>query len=163
MTAEEPSRAARRARRTKSAGAATAGDDGGRKPLLLEEAADLEVAHVKEVVPAPEGMAIVIRAEARRGDQRTELEIAITTDLAPSVAIALLATTAKARALRDDLEPALDCLVADAAVVSEPAVLRLKLLFDKGSVLPVEMPVEAGIRLREQLDKVLAGAGRPRN
>jgi hypothetical protein len=162
MTAGEQSRAARRARRTKSTSAAAEGDD-GRKPLLLEEAADLEVAHVKEVVPASEGTAIVIRAEARLGDQRTELEIAITTDLAPSVAIALLATTAKARARRDDLEPALDCLVADAAVLPEPAVLRLKLLFDKGAVLPVEMPVEAGLRLRDQLDKVLTGTGRPRN
>ena len=153
--------ARQRAKRTKSR-AVGASDrfDAAPKALLLESTADLEVARVKEVVAASEGAAIVIRAEALHGERRTDVEIAITTDLAASVAIALLATTAKARASRDDLDPALDCLVADASVLADQERLRLKLLFDKGAVLPVEMPLEAGVRLSKKLKTVLGAAGR---
>lgn len=113
--------------------------------------AELQLALIKEVAPAADGAAIVIRAEALRGQQRTELEIAITTDLAPAVAIALLATTAKTRGQRDDLEPALECLAADAAVHGLGDKLRLTLLFDKGALLPVEMPLQAGVQLADRL------------
>lgn len=113
--------------------------------------AELELARIKDVVAAPDGAAIVIRAEALRGQQRSELEIAITTDLAPSMAIALLATTAKARGQRDDLDPALECLAADAAVHGSGETLRMTLLFDKGAMLPVEMPLPAGVQLADRL------------
>jgi len=66
----------------------------------------LPIAEVKAVVPTPDGSAVVVKAEALAADERTEVEIAITTDLAARTAITLLATTAKARALRDGLEPA---------------------------------------------------------
>jgi hypothetical protein len=87
---------------------------------------------------------VVVKAEAKIDDTVTELEIAITTDLAPAVAIALLATTARARAARDGLEPALEVLAA-AVVASGNAEkeVRLQLLFDKGGVLSVEMPTAA--------------------
>jgi hypothetical protein len=115
----------------------------------------LEIARITAVVPSPDASTIVVKAEAIVGDQRTELEIAITTDLAPTMAIALLATTSKVRAGRDDLDPALECLAADASLSGHDQKLRLKLLFDKGGVLPVEMPIVAGERLSSRLDDVL--------
>jgi hypothetical protein len=134
--------------------------DSDRSVPLAGRTSDLEVASIREIVPAPDGAVIVIRAEALLGDRRTDLEIAITTDLAPTMAIALLATTAKARAGRDDLDPALDCLAADASVLSGQDKLRLRLLFDKGAVLPVEMTLEAGVHLSQRLERMLGrGAG----
>lgn len=121
--------------------------------LPAKTLAELELARIKEVAAAPDGAAIVIRAEALRGEERSELEIAITTDLAPSVAIALLATTAKARGKRDDLDPALECLAADAAVHGSGDRLRMTLLFDKGALLPVEMPLSAGVQLADRLEQ----------
>lgn len=158
-----PTTRTRRGKGSATTAEASARYERGRKALFMEQISELEVARIKEVVHASEGAAIVIRAEALLGgEQRTDLEIAITTDLAPSMAIALLATTAKARASRDDLDPALDCLVADASVLADQEVLRLKLLFDKGAVLPVEMPLEAGVRLAKKLETVLGGVGRSR-
>jgi hypothetical protein len=111
----------------------------------------MKIEDVKEVVPVLNGSAVLLRAEALLGDQRTELEIAITTDLAAKVAIALLATTAQARSERDGLEPALEVLAA--AVVASGCVekVRLQLLFDKGAVLPLEVPIEAARALSRGL------------
>jgi hypothetical protein len=120
----------------------------------------LEIASITAVVPAHDASAIVVKAEAFIGEQRTSLEIAITTDLAPTMAIALLATTAKARGGRDGLDPALECLAADASLAGADEKLRLNLLFDKGAVLPVEMPAVAGERLSARLDAVLNQEGR---
>jgi hypothetical protein len=114
---------------------------------------DIEISRVKAVLPDPESGAIVVQAEALVDDTLTELEIAITTDLAPSVAIALLATTARARAARDGLEPALEVLAAAVVASGSAEVVRLQLLFDKGAVLPVEMPSAAGEALRDALVK----------
>ena len=112
----------------------------------------MKIAKVKAVVPAPGGDAIIVKVVAKLDDQVSEIEIAITTDLAPAVAIALLATTAKARADRDGLLPALEVLAAAAVVASGSAEkVRLQLLFDKGAVLPVEMPTEAGHALKRGL------------
>lgn len=117
----------------------------------------IKIADVKEVVPASNGSAVVVKADAVLSDRRTELEIAITTDLAATVAIALLATTAKARAERDGLEPALDVLAAAVVASGCAEKVRLQLLFDKGTVLPVEVAVDAAKALHrgltEELDK----------
>lgn len=91
-----------------------------------------------------DGSTIVVKAEALIQDHRTELEIAVTTDLAPAIALALLATTVQARAQRDTLAPALDVLGAAVVRSSSPQRVRLQLLFDKGAVLPVEMSTDAG-------------------
>jgi len=115
----------------------------------------MKIADVKEVTPAPDGSAVVVKAAAVVDGQRTELEIAITTDLAANVAIALLATTAKARAERDGLEPALDVLAAAVVASGCAEKVRLQLLFDKGAVLPVEVPVDAAKALHRGLAEEL--------
>ena len=115
----------------------------------------MHIEHVAEVVPAADGLKIVVRAEARIGDQRTELELAIATELAATVAIALLATTAKARAARDGLEPALDVLAAAVVASGCADKVRIHLLFDKGAVLPVKVPVPAAKVLSRTLAEEL--------
>ena len=103
----------------------------------------MKIADVKSVEPLPDGSAVVVRAAAVVGGEPTDLEIAITTDLAPTVAIALLATTAKARAARDGLDPAFEVLAAAVVASGCAEKVRLQLLFDKGAVLPVEVPTVA--------------------
>ena len=111
----------------------------------------MEVSKVREVAVSGDDAAVVLKANAAIDGKVTELEIAITTDLAPAVAIALLATTAKARAARDGLEPALEVLAAAVVASGHAEKVRLQLLFDKGAVLPVEMPAAAADALRNDL------------
>jgi hypothetical protein len=117
------------------------------------------IQQISEVAPHADGNAIVLRAETVRESGRTDVEIAVTTDLAPTMALALLATTAQARSRRDELEPALD--VRGAAVVrsSSSDKVRLQMLFDKGAVLPVELSLEAAEALNRGLAEYL---GSPR-
>jgi len=115
----------------------------------------MKIAELKDVVPDPDGSAVVVKAEAILGGERTELEIAITTDLAANMAIALLATTAETRAARDGLEPALDVLAAAVVASGCAEKVRLQLLFDKGAVLPVEVPAEAAKALHRGLQQEL--------
>ena len=112
---------------------------------------DIRISQLKAVVPDPDRAVVVVKADALVGDTVTELEIAITTDLAPAVAIALLATTARARAARDGLDPALEVLAAAVVASGSAEKVRLQLLFDKGGVLPVEMPTAAGEALKKGL------------
>ena len=73
------------------------------------------------------------------------------------MAIALLATTARARAARDGLEPALEVLAAAVVASGSAEKVRLQLLFDRGAVLPVEMPTAAGEALRNGLVQAAGG------
>jgi hypothetical protein len=114
-----------------------------------------EIAGKHRVEPSPDGSAIVLKADALQGDSRTALEIAITTEIAPAVAISLLAQTAKARSARDSLEPAMNCMAASATLSDDAQTLRLQLLFDKGAVVPVEMPRAAGEAMYERLKREL--------
>jgi hypothetical protein len=118
----------------------------------------VEIADVQAVKVSDTGDALVVAVDAKVGDQRTRLEFAITTELAPAVAIALLATTAKARAERDGLEPALEILAAAVVESGCAEKVRLQLLFDKGAVLPVEMSKAAGDALVAGLAAVDNGA-----
>jgi len=119
---------------------------------------DIKISQLKAVVPGREGAAVVLKAEPVIDDTGpTELEIAITTELAPAVAIALLATTARARAARDGLEPALEVLAAAVVASGNAEKVRLQLLFDKGGVLPVEMPAAAGEALKNGLVQAAGG------
>lgn len=106
---------------------------------------------ISDVAAHADGDRIVVKADALLHDQRTELEIAVTTDLAPAIALALLATTVQARAQRDGLAPALEALAAAVVRSSSADKVRLQLLFDKGAVLPVEMSGEAARALSEGL------------
>jgi hypothetical protein len=111
----------------------------------------VKIEEISEVISAPDGAAIVVKADAVTGDQRTQVEIAIATDLAAKVAIALLATAAKARAERDGLEPALDVLAAAVVASGCAEKVRMHLLFEKGAVLPLEVPVDAAQALHRGL------------
>ena len=111
----------------------------------------LDLTQVKAVVPAPDGSAVVVKAKAVVASDRTEVEIAITTDLAARAAIALLATTAKARSLRDGREPALEVLAAAVVASGCAEKVRVQLLFDEGAVLPLEVPTDAAIALSRDL------------
>lgn len=123
----------------------------------------MKISDIKDVVPAPDGGAIVVKAEVVLDAKLTELEIAITTDLAPTVAIALLASTAKARAERDGLEPALEVLAAAVVASGSAEKVRLQLLFDQGKVLPVEMSTEAAEGVSKDLTNELVIRARSTN
>ena len=112
---------------------------------------DIEISRVKQVAPRPDGTAVIVNAEVVLGNSRSEVEIAITTDLAPNVAIALLATTARARAERDGLVPALEVLAAAVIASGSAEKVRLHLLFDKGAVLPIEVPTPTAANLSRDL------------
>ena len=118
------------------------------------------IEHIKEVAPHADGSRIVVRAATVRESERTDLEIAVTTDLAPAMALALLATTAQARSSRDELEPALDVFGAAVVRSSSPEKVRLQLLFDKGAVLPVELSLEAAEALNRGLAEYLGSSRR---
>ncbi|MEP7101277.1 MAG: hypothetical protein ABI781_12255 [Burkholderiales bacterium] len=122
--------------------------------------AEIQIHRITQVAAHTDGDKIVVRADSELLNQRTELEIAVTTDLAPSIALALLSTTAQARASRDELEPALDALAAAVVRSSSEDKLRLQVLFDKGAVLPIELDMEAAEALSRGLAEYLASAQR---
>jgi len=116
------------------------------------------IAAIQDVEAAADGAAIIVKAHAQDGDARSPLEIAITSELAATVAIALLATTARSRRSRDSMEPALECFAAgveDSSLHQDR--VRLQLLFEGGTVLPVEMRRDAGEALNNELSDWLAG------
>ncbi len=121
---------------------------------------EFHVQQIKEVVPHGDGSKIIVRADTLIASQRADLEIAVTTELAPAMALALLATTAKARASRDELEPALDVLGAAVVRSSSADKVRLQMMFDKGAVLPVELNLEAAALLSRGLTEYLATSQR---
>jgi hypothetical protein len=123
--------------------------------------AELHIHGIKDVVLNTERGGIVLQTEATVKDQRTELEIAVTAELVPAIALALLATTAQARAARDDLEPALDVLGAAVVPSGSNQNVRLQLLFDKGAVLPLEMTTAAARALFAGLVEAFYPAGFP--
>lgn len=122
--------------------------------------AEIEIQRITEIAPHTDGQKIVLRADTLLENERTELEIAVTTDLAPSMALALLATTAQARASRDELEPALDALAAAVVRSSSDHRLRLQLLFERGAVLPIDLDMEAAEALNRGLVEYLGSAQR---
>jgi hypothetical protein len=115
------------------------------------------LAAVHDVQAAADGAAIIVTGQARNGDTRSPLEIAITTELAAAVAISLLQTTARARRSRDTMEPALECFAVGVEDSSQHRDrVRLQLLFDGGTVLPVEIRRDAGEALAGELADWLA-------
>lgn len=80
--------------------------------------------------------------------RKSATDVAIATELAPAVAIALLHKTEKAPG---EAAPALDCLAAGAAPSENAGKVRVELLFDNGAVLPVEMSNAAGAALSKRL------------
>ena len=87
-------------------------------------------------------------AAARKRTTRAATNLAIATELAPAVAIALLDKTEQAPGAP---APALDVLAAGAAPSEIEGNVRMQLVFENGAVLPVEMSVEAGAALSKGL------------
>lgn len=121
---------------------------------------EVHIEQISEIVPSPEGSTIVMRARAARENERADREIAVTRELAPATALALLATTAKARSGRDGLDPALDVFGAAVVRSSSHEKVRLQLLFDNGAVLPVELNLEAAEALSRGLTEYLGASQR---
>ena len=80
---------------------------------------------------------------------------AITSELAPAVAIALLE---KSEQLPGEPAPALDVLVAGVTASEVDGYVRVQLLFENGAVLPVEMSEAAGSALADGLSGELPKA-----
>ena len=121
---------------------------------------EVRIHRIKDVAHHADGAKIVVRADTLLENERTELEIAVTTELAPAMALALLSTTSKARSNRDELEPALEVFGAAVVRSSSPDKVRLQLLFDKGAVLPIELSIEAATALSKGLAEYLGSSQR---
>ncbi len=83
---------------------------------------------------------------------KSATNVAIATELAPAVAIALLEQTDQPEGAP---AAALDCLAAGAAPSETNGKLRVQLLFENGAVLPVEMTTAAGKALAKGLTEEL--------
>lgn len=103
--------------------------------------------------PAARGPRGASKPKARKAAKRSAIDTAIASELAPAVAIALLAKTDQSP---ESPAPALDCLGAGVSASEDEGKVRVQLVFDSGAVLPVEMSVAAGealsTRLSEELD-----------
>ena len=87
-------------------------------------------------------------AQATADDQQALVDKAISTELAPAVAIALLAKSDHAP---DSPVPALECLAAGVSAADDQDKVRVQLMFENGAILPVEMSREAGEALTNGL------------
>jgi hypothetical protein len=99
---------------------------------------------------APKARGARSKSAGRKRTKKSETNIAISTELAPAVAIALLEKTEQAPG---DPAPALDCLAAAAAPSETAGKVRVELLFENGQVLPVEMSNAAGAALSKRLSE----------
>ncbi len=97
---------------------------------------------------APKAAASRSGSAARKRKERSATNLAITTELAPAVAIALLDKTEQAPG---SPAPALDVLAAGATPSEIEGNVRMQLVFENGAVLPVEMSAEAGAALSKGL------------
>jgi hypothetical protein len=89
---------------------------------------------------------------ARKRTRRSATNVAIATELAPAVAIALLDKTEQPAGAP---APALDVLAVAAAPSEVDGNVRMQLMFENGAVLPVEMSVDAGAALSKGLKEEL--------
>ncbi len=89
---------------------------------------------------------------ARKRSKRSATNVAIATELAPAVAIALLDKTEQPPG---GPAPALDVLAVAAAPSEIDGNVRIQLMFENGAVLPVEMSVDAGAALSKGLEEEL--------
>lgn len=89
--------------------------------------------------------------------QMSAKNAAIASELAPAVAIALLD---KSEQLAGEPPPALDVLAAGVASSETDGNVRVQLLFENGTILPLEMSKAAGTALSEGLSEKLPKAQR---
>jgi hypothetical protein len=98
----------------------------------------------------PKSRSVRSKSAGVKQTKKSATNVAIATELAPAVAIALLDKTEK---LPGAAAPALDCLAAGAAPSETTGKVRVELLFDNGAVLPVEMSNAAGAALSKRLSE----------
>jgi hypothetical protein len=101
----------------------------------------------KKAVPT-KARSVRSKSAAVKRAKKSATNVAIATELAPAVAIALLDKTEQSPGAA---APALDCLAAGAAPSETAGKVRVELLFDNGAVLPVEMSADAGAALSKGL------------
>lgn len=94
--------------------------------------------------------AIAAKPPPRKRAKKSPTDIAISTVLAPAVAIALLDKSTQAPG---SPAPALDVLAAGVSASETDGNVRVQLMFPNGTVLPVEMSADAGAALSRGLDK----------
>ena len=97
---------------------------------------------------APKARSVRSKSAPVKRSKKSATNVAISKELAPAVAIALLDKTQQAPG---DPAPALDCLAAAAAPSETTGKVRVELLFENGAVLPVEMSNDAGAALSKRL------------
>ena len=96
-----------------------------------------------------------VASRRKRTLEATAKNAAISTELAPAVAIALLE---KSEQLPGEPAPALDVLAAGVTHSEVDGNVRVQLLFENGAVLPVEMSEAAGAALSDGLSGELPKA-----
>ena len=101
---------------------------------------------------APKAGAVRSKSAAGKRAKKSATNVAIATELAPAVAIALLDKTEQPTGAA---APALDCLAAGAAPSETAGKVRVQLMFENGAVLPVEMSNAAGAALSKGLAEEL--------
>jgi hypothetical protein len=92
------------------------------------------------------------KSPPRKRVRKSPTDVAIATELAPAVAIALLDKSTQAPG---SPAPALDVLAAGVSASETEGNVRVQLMFPNGAVLPVEMSADAGAALSKGLDKEL--------
>ncbi len=100
----------------------------------------------------PGAKALRSKSTAAKRAKKSATNVAIATELAPAVAIALLDKTEQPPGTP---APALDCLAAGAAPSEIEGKVRVQLIFENGAVLPVEMSEAAGAALSKGLAEEL--------
>src|SRR4051812_16120283 len=101
---------------------------------------------------APKAGVVRSKPAASNRAKKSVTNVAIATELAPAVAIALLEKTDQPPGAA---APALDCLAAGAATSETDGKVRVQLMFENGAVLPVEMSNAAGAALSKGLAEEL--------
>ena len=90
-----------------------------------------------------------VASKAKRA-KKSPTDVAIATELAPAVAIALLDKSSKTPG---SPPPALEVLAAGVTASDTDGNVRVQLMFPNGAVLPVEMTADAGAALSKGLDE----------
>lgn len=128
-----------------------------------EGAPDLMIASIGRAIQTADGSDLLLEAEGLLKGERRALAIAVKTELAPLVAVTLLAALSGTKATGDGSEAApsqasMLCLAAGIVKASDPSLLRMHLQFDSGLVLPVEMPRDSAVALlRGLIDELGVG------
>ena len=96
-----------------------------------------------------------VKRDTKGGAERRATDVAIATELAPAVAIALLGKTEQAKGAA---APALEPFAAGAVSSVTKGHLRIQLLFENGAILPIEMSEAAAEALGKGIAKELRKA-----